>query len=317
MRLGISSCLLGNKCRYDGSGARDKYIVDTLSEYFDFAPYCPEATFLPTPRNTIRLVDSENGVKAEIEAENNRDVTEELISNSKTLINTIPSANICGFILKSKSPSCGMERVKVYQNNNSKMHEKKGVGLFAEELKKQFPYLPIEEESRLNDPWLRENFLMQVYSYQDLFDFIKSNPSMKELVTFHTSYKYIFMSKNFDIFKELGQIVANHDKKELNIVLEEYKELFLKGISYKNSINKTYTVLEKTIGFFDFISKEQTKELLDSLNEFKNKTIPLISIIKMLNIYIGIENIEYLKNQKFFKPYPEELALRSYINAYK
>lgn len=316
MKLGISSCLLGTMCRYDGGHSRDRFITDMLSDYFEFVPYCPEKMVFTTPREAIRLVKIDDEIRVRTST-GNVDVTQKLEDISKDLANELQNDDLCGFILKSKSPTCGMERVKVYPSEKG-MSEKNGVGVFAKEIKEKYPLLPLEEEGRLEDAWLRENFLMQIFSYKNIFEFLKTKPSMKELVEFHTSYKYMIYAKSHQSYKELGRIVANHEKKEISIVLEDYKYAFLRAISLKGSISNTYNVLLHLYGYFKKdINKDEKTEILDTLEEFKNELIPLIAVVKILNLYIKRFDIEYLKAQKFLNPYPKELALRSKIEAYR
>ena len=316
MKIGVSSCLLGNLCRYDGAHSKDEFIVKTLQNYFEFVPYCPEKIIFSTPREAIRLVQNGKDIKV-VTTNTNRDVTKELSDISKKCAQEIQEDELCGFILKSKSPTCGLERVKVYGNQNAPS-EKKGVGLFAKEIKERYPLLPIEEEGRLNDAWLRENFLMQIFSYKHIFEFLKTKPSFNDLVEFHTSYKYLIYAKSHKAYKELGNIVANHEKKELELVLDEYKIAFLGAISLKGSISNTYNVLLHIFGYFKkLITKEEKEEILESIDEFKNEIIPLIVVIKLLNLYTKRFDMEYLKPQKFLNPYPKELALRSTVKAYK
>lgn len=316
MKIGISSCLLGTMCRYDGAHARDNFIAKTLAKYFEFMPICPENMIFSSPREAIRLVEIDNDIRIKTSS-TNKDVTKQLEDISQTCVEMMEKENLCGFILKSKSPTCGMERVKVYQNKNAPA-EKKAVGVFAQKIKDTFPLLPLEEEGRLNDPWLRENFLMQIFAYKALFKFISSNPSFKDLVEFHTSYKYLIYAKSTMSYKSLGNIVANHDKRPIDIILEEYKMAFLKAIYEKGSISKTYNVLLHILGYFKkLISNEEKHELLDSIEEFKDGIIPLIVVVKLFKIYTKRFDVEYLKTQVFLEPYPKELALRSNIRAYK
>ncbi|AXH12938.1 YbgA family protein [Halarcobacter bivalviorum] len=316
MKLGVSSCLIGTMCRYDGTNSKDGFITNILQEYFEFVPYCPEKMIFSTPREAIRLVNIKDEIRV-VTSNTKKDVTEELKNISQVCIEQMQKDELCGFILKSKSPTCGLERVKVYQEVEAPS-EKKGVGVFAEKIKENFPLLPVEEEGRLNDPWLRENFLMQIFAYKHLFEFLKSNPSFKELVEFHTSYKYLIYSKSQSSYKELGNIVANHDKNSIEEVLALYKVAFLEAISQKGSISKTYNVLLHILGYFKkLISKEEKQEMLEAMEEFKEEIIPLIAVIKLLNIYTKRFNLEYLLQQKFLNPYPKELALRSTVKAYK
>jgi uncharacterized protein YbgA (DUF1722 family)/uncharacterized protein YbbK (DUF523 family) len=316
MRLGVSSCLLGNHCRYDGLGSKYDFITDQLSEYFELVPYCPEVEVFGAPRETIRLISSDG----EIDAINNKSkesVKDKLSDISNTIVDDIAKESLCGFILKSKSPTCGMERVKVYDSDTN-YSEKSGVGIFAQKLMQRYPYLPVEEEGRLNDAWLRENFLMQVICYSDLYDFLGSVSTYKELVDYHTTYKYLIYAKSQDAYKSLGNIVANHEKRELSDVLSLYEVEFLKAISIKSSINKTYNVLLHIFGYFKkHMSKDEKAYLLETLEEFKAKVIPLIAVIKILKIYIDRFDIEYLKRQKFLQPYPKQMALRSRVEALK
>lgn len=316
MKIGVSSCLLGNACRYDGSGAKDHFVVEELARYFELIGYCPEEPVFGTPRDTIRLVEIENKIRVHI-GKNGEDVTDKIENSSIQFAKKAKADELCGFVLKSKSPTCGMERVKVYQPKNAPS-EKKGVGLFAKELKEIYPYLPIEEEGRLNDPWLKENFLMQVFAYADLQNFLKQVTSFKELVAFHTSYKYLIFAKSEKAYKTLGKIVANHEKKELHEVLDLYRLDFLKAISEKSSIKKTYNVLLHIIGYFKKdIHKEEKEHLLSACNEYKEGIIPLIAVTKLINLYVTRFKEQYLKEQKFLNPYPKELSLRSDIKAYK
>lgn len=316
MKLGVSSCLLGIKCRFDGSHSKDRFITEILKDYFEFIPYCPEKLIFTTPREAIRLVKINDKIKV-VTSNTNIDVTTKMEEISKELVNKIENEELCGFILKSKSPTCGMERVKVYYKD-TQISEKIAEGLFAKEIRKKFPLLPIEEEGRLTDAWLRENFLMQIFSYKDLFEFLKTKPSKKELVSFHTSYKYIIYAKSHQAYKKLGNIVANHQKKDIKFVLEDYKDVFLKAISLKGSISNTYNVLLHLYGYFKKnITKEEKNEILETFKEFKNGFIPLIAVIKILNLYIKRFDIGYLKIQKFLNPYPKEFALRSKVEAYR
>jgi uncharacterized protein YbgA (DUF1722 family)/uncharacterized protein YbbK (DUF523 family) len=316
MKIGVSECLLGCKCRYDGGHSKDDFINTALSQHFQFVPFCPEKMIFPTPREAIRQIQIEDEVKV-FTSNTSKDVTNSLKEISKKCAKEIQEHDLCGFILKSKSPTCGLERVKVYQPKNAPS-EKKGVGLFAKEILELYPYLPIEEEGRLSDAWLRENFLMQVFAYAHLQEFLKSTPSMSDLVVFHTSYKYLIYAKSHEKYKTLGNIVANHEKLTFEALLERYKEEFLKVISLKGSVKKTYNVLLHMFGYFKtYISKSEKEEILEAIEEYKQRIIPLVAVMKVLKLYASRFNVEYLLGQKFLSPYPKELALRSDIKAYK
>ena len=316
MKIGVSSCLLGTQCRYDGAGSKDNFIVNALSQYFELVPYCPEAMVFGTPRESIRLVDVEGEIKV-ISNKEHKDVTKELTDISEKLALDAFEDDLCGFIFKAKSPSCGIERVKLYQKD-SHMCEKKAVGLFAKAIINKQPLLPIEEDGRLNDPWLKENFLMQIFAYKDLKQFLDNEPKFKDLVAFHTSYKYLIYAKGQESYKHLGSIVANHDKRDISNVLEDYKIGFLKALGEKGNISKTYNVLLHIFGYFKkLINKDEKEHILTACTEYKQRIIPLIAVIKILNLYVKRFDDKYLKVQKFLNPYPKELALRSNLKAYK
>ncbi len=318
MKLGVSACLIGAPCRYDGVSSSDKFVIGTLQTYFDMVAYCPETIIWGSPRTAVRQVQTESGdLRIMTSTKNPIDVTDELEEVSTKCANKIQDDDLCGFILKSSSPTCGLERVKVYKPFNAPS-VKQGVGVFAKQIKEKYPYLPVEEEGRLIDAWLRENFLMQIFAYQDLHNFLKSNPSFNDLVIFHTSYKYLIYSKAQKSYTTLGRIVANKEKKQLDEILLEYKEEFLKAISLKGNVNKTYNVLLHMFGYFKkLITKEEKEDILQALQEFKDKIIPLIAVMKIINLYVKRFDVQYLKVQKFLNPYPKELSLRSDIKAYK
>lgn len=316
MKLGVSTCLLGKKCRYDGGHKRYRFVTDILSEYFEFVPFCPEEDIFGTPREPIRLVKKDEKICVH-RVKTKTDVTQELSQISKSLAFDIDEKTLCGFILKSKSPTCGLERVKVYKDSGMPL-DSDGVGLFAKELVERFPNLPMEEEGRLEDEWLRENFLMQVFAYKDMAEFLSTNPNFKALVEFHSFYKYLLYAKSHVSYKRLGNIVANHEKKSFAGVLEEYKKFFLEAIAQKGTKANTYNVLVHMYGYFKKeIQGSEKEEILESLREFKEGIIPLITVVKLIKIYAKRFGLEYILNQKFLNPYPKKLALRSHIKAYK
>ncbi|CAA6813216.1 MAG: COG1683: Uncharacterized conserved protein / FIG143828: Hypothetical protein YbgA, partial [uncultured Campylobacterales bacterium] len=297
MNLGVSSCLIGNKCRYDGDAKTDDFVSQTLGKYFELIPYCPEAEIFGIPRESIRQINIDGKTQI-LSNSTKRNLTKPLEAKCHELALRFENDNLSGFVFKSKSPTCGVERVKVYQGDN-RPSKWDGVGVFVKEVKSLYPYLPIEEEGRLNDSWLKENFMAQVYAYADLKNLLQTK-EYKSLVDFHTNYKYLIYSKSQVQYKVLGNIVANHLKKDFKEVLNTYSQEFLKTISIKNSINKTYNVLEHLFGYFKtMISSIEKKEILKIMNEYKEGIIPLIAVIKIINLYVIKFDVKYLKTQKF------------------
>lgn len=314
MLLAISSCLLGNNVRYDGTNQRDKFIINTLSKYAQFVHFCPEHLALGTPRETIRITNDENKIKLKT-VFSKEDVTTKVFESSHNEILKLKEEEICGIVLKSKSPSCGLGSTKYYKNG---MPEGKKDGIFAALCKEKFQYFPIEEDARLNDAWLRENFIMQIFAYHDILNLVKNIIKFSELVEFHTSYKYLLQSKNETLYRQLGQVVANHEKNDLEVVVGEYENLFKKAISHKSKISKTVNVLEHMLGFFkNDLTKEEKIHLKEQIKLYKEKIIPLITVISLLKIFTIKYQKEFLLKQKFLDPYPEELALRSDIKSGK
>jgi uncharacterized protein YbgA (DUF1722 family)/uncharacterized protein YbbK (DUF523 family) len=310
MLVAISSCLLGTPIRYDKTGQRDRFLTDKLGQYVSFLPFCPEHLAFGTPRQTIRIVLENEGKKV-YTVFSKEDVTHAMQEAMDTELNTLLSHPICGIILKSKSPSCGLGSTKYY---HKEMSEGKKDGLFALTCKEHFKDLPIEEEARLQDPWLRENFVMHLFAYADAMAFEKSVNTVSELVSFHTNYKFLLHSKSEKQYRELGRIVANQKAYPFKEVCASYLALFRKTIALKGKISKTVNVLEHMAGFFKHeLNTIEKQELHGQIKEFHEEVIPLISVMSTIEFLAKKYDIHYLLEQKFLNPYPKSLGLRSII----
>jgi len=310
LKIAVSACLLGEQIRYDKTGQRDRFITDKLGKYASFVPFCPEHLAFGTPRETIRIV-VENEQKKVITVFSKADVTEAMNEAVAQELRKIQSEPICGIILKSKSPSCGLGSTKYY---SGAMSEGKKDGLFAFTCKEHFVDFPIEEEARLLDPWLRENFVMQVFAYHDAMILHQNIKTMQELVSFHTAYKFLLQSKHETNYRLLGKIVANHEKKSLKESTEAYIALFKQTIAHKGSIGKTVNVLQHMVGFFKKeLSSGEKQALHLQIEEFRDEIIPLIAVMNTIEFLAKKYEIHYLLGQKFLNPYPKDLALRSMI----
>lgn len=314
MLVAISSCLLGNKIRYDATGKKDDFIVNELGKYCEYVTFCPEHLAFSTPRETIRII-KEDG-KLEVQTVfSHTNVTEAINKTSQEELARIKNLPICGIVLKSKSPSCGLGSVKHYEKQ---MPLGKQDGVFAALCKEHFEHFPIEEEARLQDAWLRENFVMQLFAYDAVMRLQSECTKSAQLVDFHTSYKYLLQSKNEIVYRKLGNIVANHEKIDLKTQIELYVKLFKEAISYKSSAKKTANVLEHIMGFFkEDLSKEEKAHIKSLILDFKNKIIPLITVVSAFELLIQKYNKPFLQVQKFLFPYPKDLALRSDVKATK
>ncbi|WP_041961878.1 YbgA family protein [Sulfurospirillum cavolei] len=310
LKLAVSACLLGEQIRYDKTAQRDRFITDKLGKYASYVPFCPEHLAFGTPRETIRIVQ-ESERKKVITVFSKNDVTEAMNEAVEHELRKIQSEPICGIILKSKSPSCGLGSTKYYSGAIS---EGKKDGLFAFTCKEHFVDFPIEEEARLLDPWLRENFVMQLFAYEDAMKLQQNIKSMQELVAFHTAYKFLLQSKHEGNYRLLGKIVANHDKKSLQEITQAYLTLFKQTIAHKSTIAKTVNVLQHMVGFFKKeLTSAEKQELHLQIEEFRDEIVPLIAVMNTVEFLAKKYEVHYLLGQKFLNPYPKDLALRSVI----
>lgn len=316
MKIAVSGCLLGERIRFDGQHKHYKFITNELGKYAQLVSFCPEHLAFGTPRPTIRLVEDQNDSYFVQTSKGEDDVTDALSKTSNMELQKIKNEPIRGIIFKSKSPSCGLGSALIYRENG--YAKDKDDGLFAKMCKENFPLLPMEEEGRLSDPWLRENFIMQLFAYDDFENFKASEPTMKALIDYHQSYKFMLQAKNEVMYRKLGQIVGNHDKLSFEEILNKYEYIFKTIIAEKSSIGKNRNVLEHMAGFVkDDISEVEKEMLHEQIREYANKIVPLIAPLSRLHMFAKQYNAEYLLGQKFLDPYPKELALRSDIKGGK
>ncbi len=312
INIGISTCLLGERVRFDAGHKRDRFITDILGNYFNFIPVCPELEVgMGVPRESVRLVgDIENprlvGVKS------GDDWTDRMIRYSNERAKQLESYNLSGYILKSDSPSCGMERVRVY--NEKGMPAKKGRGLFAEIFIKHFPLIPVEEEGRLNDSAIRENFIVRVFCYHR-WQILRSNKfSRGRLVEFHTIHKYLLLAHSPKHYEELGKLVANAKKYKPDNLLEQYGFLFMEALKVKSTYKKNVNVLKHILGFLrDHLTIGEKQDILNTITDYHKRLLPLIVPITLLSHYIRKHNIQYIQNQIYLSPHPKELMLRNHV----
>lgn len=314
MKIAVSACLLGEKVRFDKGHKRDEFVMDELSQYAKFVSFCPEHFAFGSPRPSIRMVRREDELII-ISNKTGEDLTSTLLKTSQNDLQKVKSSDVCGIVFKSKSPSCGLMSSKVYLDNG--FADSKDNGIFANLCKNEFPLLPMEEEGRLLDPWLRENFVMQVFAY-NRFEQFKQDATMKELVLFHQHAKFLLQSKDEALYRKLGNIVGNHENKEFQTILDEYEFGFKTAIAKKSSAGKTRNVLEHMAGFLkNFLDSDEKKMLHEQIDDYANKIIPVILPLTTLKLYATKYKVTYLLEQTFLNPYPKELALRSDVKSVK
>ena len=308
--VGVSACLLGERVRYDGGHTHDRYITDTLGAYFSFVPVCPEVGCgLPIPREAMRL-EGDPAAPRLMTRTTRVDHTERMLSYCATTVCELEQKDMCGFIFKKNSPSSGLFRVKVYHSGQA---VKSGSGLFAAAMVRHFPLLPMEEEGRLNDPGIRENFIERIFSYHRWKNFLAEKPTIGRLVEFHTAQKLLMMAHSPQMYRELGVLVAHAADRQMPELLQRYEELFMKGLALHATVKKNTNVLQHIMGYFkQQLSSDEKAELLEIISQYHDSLLPLIVPVTLLRHYIGKYDQQYLKGQVYLAPHPAQLMLRNH-----
>jgi uncharacterized protein YbgA (DUF1722 family)/uncharacterized protein YbbK (DUF523 family) len=310
--VGISRCLLGEEVRYDGGHKHDGFITGTLGKFFKWVPVCPEVEAgLGTPRESMRLVFTLKGVRL-IGVRTQKDYTETLSEFSKDRVESLSAIQLCGYILKKDSPSCGMARVRVY--GSSGMPQKQGIGLFAEALIERFPQVPVEEEGRLHDLSIRENFIERVFAYYRWSIFLNSKPVARDLIEFHTRHKLTILAHSRTHYDELGRLVARAGKGSLNPILNEYGRILSDGLKLRATSKKHANVLFHLMGYLkNFLDTEDKTELVECIDNYRKNQIPLIVPMTLLMHHFKKHPVQWVMSQTYLNPYPSELLLRNHV----
>lgn len=311
IRIGISSCLLGEMVRYDGGHQLDRYLRDTLGSYFDYVPVCPEVEVgLPTPRETLRLAEGDDGPRL-IFSRSGEDITERMQIWAGRRVAELERENLCGFIFKAKSPSSGMERVKLYDRNG--VPAKKGVGLFARAFMEHFPLLPVEEDGRMHDPHLRENFIECVFVFKRWRDLLAGGMTAAGLVAFHTGHKLLLLSHSPELYRQMGKLVAQAGKLPPAELAAQYQQLLMKAMRLHASVRKQVNVLHHLLGYFKRqLSADEKQEVLELIEHYRRGAVPLVVPVTLLNHFVRKYREPYLAAQHYLQPHPVELQLRNH-----
>ncbi len=312
IRVGISACLLGEPVRYDGGHKRDAYLVETLGRYVEWVPVCPEVELgLGTPRETLRLVRIGEGVRM-VMPKTGQDHTEGMHALARKRVRELEREDLCGCILKKGSPSCGMERVRVFDAHG--VPAKSGRGLFAEALLRHFPNLPVEEEGRLSDPRLRENFIERVFAYRRLRTLFAARWKIGDLVAFHTAHKLLLMAHSPQAYASLGRLVAEAKKTPRAVLRERYEAEFMQALSVIATPKRHANVLQHVAGYFrDQLDSDSRRELLSLIEDYRRGLVPLIVPITLIRHYVRRFDVAYLRGQMYLQPHPKELMLRNHV----
>jgi uncharacterized protein YbgA (DUF1722 family)/uncharacterized protein YbbK (DUF523 family) len=312
IRIGISSCLLGENVRYDGGHKLDHYLVDTLGQYVQWVPVCPEVEYgLPVPREAMRLIGSPEAPRL-VTRKTGVDHTDGMKKWAGQKLKKLDSEDLCGFIFKSKSPSSGYRGVKVY--SESGMPSKKGTGIFAGAFIHRFPVIPVEDDGRLQDPLLRENFIERVFVFNRWKKFLAERADRGGLVSFHTDHKLLLMSHSQKHYSVLGRSVANAKKGKKEDVFRHYITALMDALKLIATVKKNTNVLMHILGYFrNNISSDEKAELLDVIENYHKGLVPLIVPLTLINHYVRKYEEPYLQRQYYLNPHPVELMLRNHV----
>ncbi|MCG6202080.1 YbgA family protein [Psychromonas antarctica] len=308
IKVGISSCLLGAKVRYDGGHKQSRYCQNVLVKYFDFQPLCPEmAIGLGTPRKTIRLVKDDDVIRV-VASDGSFDVTDDMNKYSRETSATLH--HLSGYILCAKSPSCGMERVTLYKagTNNG---QRDGVGVFAAQLMKDHPLLPIEEEGRLNDTLLRDNFITRVFAYHQWKCLVEDGLNLAKMISFHAQHKYLLMAHNPALYYKLGPMLSGNSGHQIEQVADEYVALFMQVLSTLPTRKSHSNTMSHLQGYFkSHLNSEQRVDLAHNIDKYRQGLLPLMAPLTLINHYLALYPDPYLVQQVYLHPHPDELKLR-------
>ena len=312
IKLGISACLLGQPVRYNGGHQLDHFLKDTLGKYVDYVPVCPEVECgFGVPRETFRLIGEPDRPRL-MTTRTKQDFTDRMEAWARKRANEIEGAGLCGFIFKGGSPSSGMERVKVY--NDKGMSTKIGVGIFARIFMEHFPLIPVEEDGRLHDPVLRENFIERIFALRRMAKVSEGENALRAIVDFQTHNKLLIMSHSPKHLQEMGRLVANAKTLAPHRLIQRYRELLMEALKLKATAKKNTNVLMHMLGYFKKdLDPSEKQELLEIIDEYRRELIPLIVPITLISHYVRKYKQPYLKEQTYLNPHPLELQLRNHV----
>jgi len=305
IKIGMSSCLLGEEVRWDGDHKYDQYVRDVLGSYFDYVSICPEVDVgMGVPRETVALYGT---------LENPKMITKRSKTDWKDRIHELTKENLCGYVFKSKSPSCGIGKVPIYSEfGSSRMRH--GSGMFASSFVKVFPLVPVEDEGRLHDPVIRENFIVRIFCFHRLQLLVRKSFSIGSLVRFHTRHKFLILSHSRKKYDDMGELVANAKKIKTAELKTRYSKLFMAALTYKSTPKKNTDVLLHMVGFLKkILTREGKKDILSVIEDYRNELLPLVVPVTLIYHQVKKHNIEYLLDQVYLNPHPKELMLRNHV----
>ena len=312
IKVGISTCLLGEKVRYDGNSKRDSYLVDVIGPFVEWVPVCPEVECgLPIPREAMRLIGNSDALCL-VTIKTQKDITPQMDRWLGGKLGQLESESLCGFVFKTKSPSSAMRDAKIYSSKG--VPSQKGPGIFARAFMARFPNLPVEDEGRLQDAGLRENFIERIFVLHRWQQLTRDQVRPKDLIEFHTKHKYLIMAHSPQKLSELGRLVAHVKPESLKAALSDYQQLLMETLKLKATVKKQVNVLHHLIGYFKrVLTFDEKQELLEVIDQYHRELVPLIVPITLISHYVRKYNDSYLKEQVYLHPHPIELMLRNHV----
>ena len=313
LRIGISSCLLGDEVRFDGGHKRDAFLTGTLAPFVEWVRVCPEVEVgMGIPRETLRLVNVSGDTRM-ITTRTAIDYTDGMREYAARRTQQLESMDLRGYVLKKDSPSCGMERVKVYDSAGT-APARTGVGIYAAVLKDRFPALPIEEEGRLQDPVLRENFIERVFAYDRLRELFNGRWTLPRLIAFHTAHKMALLAHSTTAYHELGRLVATGKALARTELRARYEQLFMRTLARPATTARHTNVLQHMAGHLKKVLDDGSKqELVACIEEYRRELVPLIVPLTLLRHHVRAHGVAYLSGQTYLEPHPRELMLRNHV----
>jgi uncharacterized protein YbgA (DUF1722 family)/uncharacterized protein YbbK (DUF523 family) len=312
IRIGVSTCLLGEEVRFDGGHKRDQYVTGILGQYVEWVPVCAELEMgLGVPREALRLVGDPDAPRL-VTVKTSVDHTAGMLAWARDRVAALQGMDLDGYILKSKSPSCGMERVRVY--TAAGMPSRSGPGLFARVLMEAMPLLVVEEEGRLNDPRLRENFVVRIFSRHRWRRLTRTRVRPADLVAFHARHKFLLMAHSEPHLRALGRLVAGARAERPAELLGRYAERFFTALTVKTTTRKHTNVLQHIAGYLrEHLDGRDREELHATIADYRRGLVPLIVPLTLLKHYIGKLELPYLRDQVYLDPHPKELMLLNHV----
>ena len=309
--VGISSCLLGQEVRYNGGHTRSKYCVNHLSRIFEFVAFCPEVAIgLGIPREPIRMIGAIDAPRVVGTVTTELDVTDALVDYAHTVAGQ--AENFCGYIFMKNSPSCGLYSTKIYNDKNNLPG--KHAGMFTRTLRQLLPLLPVEEDGRLNDAVLRENFIAQVFAYHDWRVNVQNAAAAKKIVDYHSRYKYLIMAHNQSAYRQLGRMVAKSGIGDIESLAQKYIELFMKTVRKPANRRGHSNALYHLLGYLrDGVPGKVRQDIANHIEEYRVGIVNLAVPMSIMDHYLKLYGSEYVNRQAYLAPYSKDLGLRNNI----